>query len=171
MRKKPDSQPDEKDFLIAYHIRELREQNFPGQGSVQKCADALGKSIQQYYTWENASRTPRGINLEKIERLHKVNRDFFSKKPDNWSSVYAQMLETWKRRVGAVTPEDEDGGSDIVGSPPTVNQAISSQAEVNAIFRLLVEKQAMAEKGEIDPDTFNERMRDLHKYMEWSFSK
>lgn len=170
MRKQPDSQPNEKDFLLAYHIRDLREKKFPGAGSVQRCADKLGKTIQQYYTWENARRTPRGKNLDLIQKLHGVTRDYFVQEPENWESIYAEMLDTWRRRVGAARPGMEEAGK-TTSLPPTVNQAMNSQTAVNAIFRLLVEKQALAEKGEIDPETFNEQMRDLQKYMEWSFSK
>lgn len=170
MRKQPDSQPHEKDFLLAYHIKDLREKKFPGNASVQRCAKQLGKTIQQYYTWENGSRTPRGKNLELIEKLHGVTRDYFLQVPDNWKSIYADMLDMWRRKVGAPRPELKDDGK-MASPPPTVNQAMNSQAEVNAIFRLLIEKQALAEKGDIDPEAFHEQMRDLHKYMEWSFSK
>ncbi len=170
MRKQPNSQPDEKDFLLAYHIKNLREKSFPGSGSVQKCAEKLGKSYQQYYTWESGTHTPRGMNLEKIEKLYGVTRDYFSQKPDNWESIYAEMLEVWRKRVGAGKTKAEDNEK-MAGPPPTINQALTSQAEVNAIFRLLIEKQTMAENGEIDPEAFNEQMRHLHKYMKWSFSQ
>lgn len=170
MRKQPGSQPNEKDFLLAYHIKNLREKKFPGSGSVLQCAEKLGKSYQQYYSWENGTHTPRGSNLEKIEALYGVTRDYFSQKPDNWKSIYDEMLDVWRKRVGAGKAEVKDD-EEMAGPPPTVNQALTTQAEVNAIFRLLIEKQAMAENGEIDPETFNEQMRDLHKYMKWSFSK
>lgn len=170
MRKQPDSQPDEKDLLLAYHIKELREQTFPGKGSVQRCADKIGTSLHQYYTWENASRTPRGKNLEKIEKCYGVPREYFSRKPDNWKSIYDKMLERWKKRVGAVEPEIEES-DEAAGTVPTAEQALATQTEVNRIIRLLVEKQKMAEDGEIDAAAFNDQLRDAHKYMQWSFSK
>lgn len=169
MQKQPDAQPNEKDFLIAYHIKTLREKNYPGIGGAPKCAADLKSSIQQYYAWENARRTPRKASLAKIEKLYGVTRDHFSQKPDDWKTIYAEMLEKWRKRVGQVNREVEDN-KEMARSLPTVNQAMSSQAAVNAIFRLLVEKQAMAENGEIDPETFKEKMRSLQQYMEWSFA-
>lgn len=168
MGKKANSQPNEKDFLLAYHIKNLREKKFEGKGSVQRCAEHLGKTYQQYYSWENGTHTPRGKNLEIIEKLYGVERVYFSQKPDDWDTIYAEMLGAWKKRRGMVETEDN---RQPAAPPPTINQAISSQAEVNAIFRMLIEKQAMVESGAIDPETFNEQLRDLHKYMKWSFSQ
>jgi transcriptional regulator with XRE-family HTH domain len=204
MRKHPDYQPTEKDFLVAYHIKILRKRHFPGQASAQQCANKLGIPLSQFYSWENGSRIPRRKNLEKIRECFGVPREYFAQKPEKWKHIYAKMLEMWNIRVEKATSEifaDDETTSSLptpqltmasqeeMNAPPTQpsqqvatsqteadtlptpQQAMTSQEEVNAIFRLLVEKQMMVEKGEIDPKKFNEQMRDLHKYMKWSFSQ
>ncbi len=162
MRKEPNSPPKERDFLIAYHIRELRQGKYPGRGGGQKCAEAMNVSRWQYYNWENGSRTPREKNLKMIADFHGVELEYFTVKPDDWQSIHAKMLSKWRKKLGI---EDDPVSSNVPANPlPTTRQAMDSMDQMNAIIKHLVKKQLMVEEGQLDPQEFNKALAELHDY-------
>lgn len=164
MRKEPDSQPNERDFLIAYHIRALREKRYPGRGGGQQCAEDMQVSRWQYYNWENGSRTPREKNLKMIAAFHGVPINSFLEKPDNWGAVHAAMLAKWRKRVGL--PEQAPASEEAVALP-TPRQAMNSMNsmdKMNEIIKHLVKKQLMVEEGQLDPQVFNQALTELRDY-------
>lgn len=163
MRKEQDSQPNERDFLIAYHIRELRQAKYPGRGGGQKCAEDMNVSRWQYYNWENGNRTPREKNLRMIADFHGVEPDFFTGKPEGWPDIYAKMLAKWRKKIGQ-EPEAEPENAADAATPPSVEQAMDSMEQMNAIIKHLVKKQVMMEEGRLDPKVFNKALTELRDY-------
>ncbi len=76
MRKQPNSQPDEKDFLLAYHIKNLREKSFPGSGSDQwhrtltgrQAPEPVGAKLRMIYGNIVAEQLPDHM-LDLLSRL------------------------------------------------------------------------------------------------------
>ncbi len=162
MRKEPDSQPKERDFLIAYHIRALRQSKFPGRGGGQKCAEDMNVSRWQYYNWENGSRTPREKNLKMIADFHGVGLEYFEAKPADWANIHAEMLAKWQKKVGIEVEAAPVHNSTF--APPTTKQAMTSMEQMNAIMKHLLKKQIMVEEGQLDPQEFNKALAELHDY-------
>lgn len=162
MRKEPDSQPKESDFLIAYHVRALRELKYPGRGGGQQCAEAMDVSKWQYYNWENGSRTPREKNLKMLAEFHGVPFDHFKQKPEDWPSIHAKMLANWRKKVGAEA--EVELADDSASTPPTTKQAMNSMDQMNAIIKHLIRKQVMVEEGLLDPQAFNQALVELRDY-------
>lgn len=169
MRKKPNAIPNERDFIISYHIRELREIKFPGRGGAQKCAEAMGVAVPQYYHWENATRTPRLKSLVKVAEFFGKPVEFFYEKPDGWEYIYPKMLRLWKQRVGAPTdvePENkpEAEAEAAGGNLPTTGQALSSMDQMNSIIKHLLKKQLLMEEGKLDSLKFGKALDELYEY-------
>lgn len=171
MRKKPDVMPNERDFIISYHIRELRESKFPGRGGAQKCAEAMEVGVPQYYHWENATRTPRVKSLAKVADFFEKPIDFFYEKPDGWEFIYPKMLRLWKQRVGAPTdvemedtPEVKPEAKAAEEQLPTTGQALSSMDQMNSIIKHLLKKQLLMEEGKLDSSKFGKALDELYEY-------
>lgn len=170
MRKQANATPNEKDFMIGYHIKELREAKFPGRGGAQKCAEAMGVALPQYYHWENATRTPRHKSLVTISEFFGKPIEFFHTEPKGWEILYPKMLRHWRQRVGApveaeIEPETEDN---IAPAPveklPTTGQAINSMDQMNSIIKLLLKKQLLMEEGQLEPIKFEKALDELYEY-------
>ena len=169
MRKKPNVVPNERDFIIAYHIKELREANYPGRGGGAKCAEAMDVSTPQYYHWENATRTPRLKNLDKVAQFFGKPLEHFYEKPEGWEFLYPKMLRLWKQRVGI--PADMEIEEVLEAKPepatdklPTTGQALRSMDQMNSIIKHLLKKQLMAEEGQIDVVKFEKALDELYEY-------
>ncbi len=76
--------PDDLRKIIAANIRAERVKKFPGRGGCQKCAEALGVSPQQWSPWENGSRTPDEMRLQRIADFFGVTVEHMRR--DNASS-------------------------------------------------------------------------------------
>lgn len=169
MRKDPNVMPNERDFIISYHIKELREAKYPGRGGGQKCANAMGVSTPQYYHWENATRTPRLKNLDKVAVFFGKPLEHFYEKPDGWEFIYPKMLRLWKQRVGApvdVETEDTPEAEPEAASekPPTTGQALRSMDQMNSIIKHLLKKQLLMEEGQLDASKFEKALDELYEY-------
>ncbi len=169
MRKKSNAVPNERDFIISYHIRELREARYPGRGGGQKCAEALDVSLPQYYHWENATRTPRLKNLVKVAEFFGKPLEHFYEKPDGWEYIYPKMLRLWKQRVGASTdsePEEPRAAPPTAdaGTLPTTGEALRSMDQMNSIIKHLFKKQLLMEEGRLDPAKFEKALDELYEY-------
>ena len=171
MRKKPDVTPNERDFIISHHIKELRESKFPGRGGAQKCAETMGVAVPQYYHWENATRTPRVKSLAKIAEFFGKTVEYFYVKPGGWEIIYPKMLRLWKLRVGATTdvevesqPEGEPKTEVATDSLPTTGQALRSMDQMNSIIKHLLKKQLLMEEGVLDPSKFEKALDELYEY-------
>jgi len=171
MRKKSNVAPNERDFIISYHIKELREAKYPGRGGGAKCAEAMGVPIPQYYHWENATRTPRLKNLDKIAQFFEKPIEHFYEKPEGWEYLYPQMLRLWKQRVGAAADITIPGANgdkpDTTATDdklPTTGQALSSMDQMNSIIKHLLKKQLLMEEGRLDPAKFEKALDELYEY-------
>ncbi|MDR0361254.1 MAG: helix-turn-helix transcriptional regulator [Planctomycetota bacterium] len=173
MRKGTESRPPEREFLIAYHIKELREKKFPGRGGPQKCAEALSVSKYQFYNWENGTRTPRPGNLKKMAEFFGVKLDYFAIVPKDWNVIHRKMLDKWHERTGIERNHDEnmegtadnESGAEVAASTlPTEQQAVDSMEQMNSIIKLLMKKQVMVENGQMDPKKFIKALEELHNY-------
>ncbi len=171
MRKNPNVVPNERDFIISYHIKELREIKFPGRGGGQKCAEAMGVAVPQYYHWENATRTPRVKSLAKIAEFFKKKIEYFYETPDGWEFLYPKMLRLWKQRVGAPTDVEPEDRPEIESAPEvaadalsTTGQALRSMDQMNSIIKHLLRKQLLMEEGQLDPGKFEKALDELYEY-------
>jgi transcriptional regulator with XRE-family HTH domain len=169
MQKKSNATPNERDFIISYHIRELRETKYPGRGGGQKCADAMGVPRPQYYHWENATRTPRLKNLDKVAEFFGKPIEHFYEKPDGWEYIYPKMLRLWRQRVGAsadVVMEDTHKVESETSAEklPTTGQALRSMDQMNSIIKHLLKKQLLMEEGQLDPGKFEKALDELYEY-------
>lgn len=161
MRKEPDSQPNEKDFVIAYNLQAFRETKYPGRGGKQACAEAMGVSRWQYYNWENGSRTPRDKNLQRVADFYGAPLEAFKTKPGNWSEIYPKLLAKWRRRVGA--PEEEEVKETNKPIPPSTGDS-EAMDQMNAIIKHLIKTQVLVEEGQFDAQAFSKALAELHDY-------
>lgn len=164
MRREPDSQPNEKDFVIIHNLQAFRETKYPGRGGKQACAEAMGVSRWQYYNWENGSRTPRDKNLKKVAEFYGVPLEALKAKPENWSEVYPKLLAKWRKRVGAPEPEEEEIKEASKPAPPPTGEAGNSMDQMNAIIKHLIKMQVMVEEGQLDSQFFSKALAELHDY-------
>lgn len=182
MRKGSNSHPPEREFLIAYNIKALREKAFPGRGGPLKCSEALSISKYQYYGWENGTRTPRPNNLKALADFFGVTLERFTAIPKDWEHIHRRMLNKWYERAKIVPNPDDDPenepdqtgvtesmdsaatGETTEQTAPTEEQALDSMDQMNAIIKLLMKKQVMVENGQMDPKKFKKALEELHSY-------
>jgi transcriptional regulator with XRE-family HTH domain len=163
MRKERGSVPNENEYLIAYHIRELREAKYPGRGGGQKCAEDMGINKSQYYLWESGSRTPRGGNLKTIAEFFGKDIAYFYEKPEGWREVLAGMRAS-KSRVSADINAADESDDGVTPRPPTTREAMAAMEKMNSIITHLLKKQVMLEEGKLNPKEFAKAIEELQGY-------
>jgi transcriptional regulator with XRE-family HTH domain len=165
MRKQRGLVPNENEYLIAYHIRELREEKYPGRGGGQKCAEDMKINKSQYYLWESGSRTPRGRNLQMMADFFGKDVSYFHEKPENWREILAGILTGTEKDSDDADALDDAAESDGgMPRPPTTREAMVAMEKMNAVITHLLKKQVMLEEGKLNPREFTKAIEELRGY-------
>ena len=148
--------------IIAYNISVLRRKKYPGRGGGKLCAEAFGIPQQQWSPWESGSRTPDEKRISHIAEFFNVTVDDLHQEPENWAEIKPEWLAAhWKSKRRTKREEAEQpNNKDNVGK----TESSGNSDDFVEIVKLLSLGASKVDIGELDPEDFADKMKQIRNY-------